>query len=250
MIFMRNCLVPLLFASLPISAAETDTSGTNPAVLLNTITLFNEYTELPSGDYLDTLSLRVAIPFAEGKMNLRLSAPFIDTDAGGGSESGFGDISLKWNWIPMLDAKNAWLTSMEVFAPTAKTGLGTEQWTLAPGITYARFVNENIIIAPALIHNFSVAGKDGFPDINRTDFDLYMVYTASNKSWWVTSDLTVSVDFQNDNKIPMSWEVQVGRTLCKWNGAAVNAYIKPGIGIGKDRFYDWNVEVGVSLIGF
>jgi hypothetical protein len=32
------------------------------------------------------------------------------------------------------------------------------------------------------------------------------------------------------------------------NGAAINGYIRPGIGIGADRPYDFNIEVGISLV--
>ena len=77
-----------------------------------------------------------------------------------------------------------------------------------------------------------------------------MVYTADDKSWWIASDLTASYNFETD-ATPASWEVQYGRTLGHLaSGGAVNGYIKPGIGLGEDRGYDYNIEVGLTVVGF
>ncbi len=49
----------------------------------------------------------------------------------------------------------------------------------------------------------------------------------------------------------MSWEVAYGFNINKLkNGAAVNGYIRPGVGIGDDKPYDFNIEVGISVVGF
>lgn len=250
------CFVGLILAtySTTIKADETetatDTSGTNPAVILRSASLYNEYADLQSGSYLNTSMFRYIEPFADGAMSIRLSVPTLFSDATGSDELGSGDVSLKWSWISHVDTKNAWLLSAEVYAPTGDEDFGTEKWTIAPGITYARFIGKNIIAAPAVVHNISFAGDSNRQDVRRTDIDLYMVYTASDKSWWITSDFTLSIDHENDDRTPMSWEAQYGRSFGKFKGAAVNAYIRPGIGIGSDRFNDWNFEFGISLIGF
>ena len=128
--------------------------------------------------------------------------------------------------------------------------LGEGKWVAAPGLTYVRFLSREVIVAPALIHNFSFAGDDDRPDVSRTDFDLYVVYRPQGKRWWITSDITVSHDFETD-VTPVSWELNIGRNLAKLaGGAALNGYIRPGIGIGADRPYDANIEVGLSLVNF
>jgi hypothetical protein len=33
-------------------------------------------------------------------------------------------------------------------------------------------------------------------------------------------------------------------------GGTLNGYIQPGVGIGQGRPYDWNIEVGVTVVGF
>jgi hypothetical protein len=232
-------------------AASSDKSGTNPAVLMRSFGFSAEYLDLPSADHLTVTNLKFSEPFDDGKMSLRFNVPLIDSHVGGHDDSGIGDIGVKWNYIPYLTKKDAALISAEISLPTAShDSIGSDKWVFSPGITYAYFLSKNVIIAPAYVHNISFAGNDNRSDVHRSDLDLYLVYTADDKSWWLTSDLTLSIDYNNHNKTPASWEVQYGRTLGKLAGGALNGYVKPGIGIGSDRNNDWNIEIGFSLVGF
>lgn len=229
---------------------ETDTSGTNPAVLTRTLSLSNEYRFLGDSHY-DATLLRYTEPFLDGRAAIRLTLPFNVTDLTGDGVTGFGDIAAKFSWIPPVDRLQAFVLSAEIFAPTAdEDALGTGKWVAAPGLTYARFVSREVMVAPALIHNFSFAGDDDQADVSRTDFDFYVVYRPHGKRWWITSDITISHDFESD-KTPASWELAFGRNLAGLaGGAAINGYIRPGIGLGADRPYDANIEVGLSIVNF
>lgn len=231
-------------------AHHSDTSGTNPAVLSRTLSISNEYRFLGHDSYYDVLNLRYTEPFSDGKAALRLTIPFDATDIIGDDE-GLGDIAAKFSWIPYLSRQQAFVLSGEIYAPTAsKDTLGTGKWVAAPGITWAYFASPQVILAPALIHNVSFGGDDDRVDVNRTDFDFYVVYRPHGKRWWITSDVTVSRDFEAERS-PVSWELAFGRNLAVLeNGAAVNGYIRPGLGIGHDRPYDFNIEVGLSLVNF
>ena len=219
-------------------------------MLTQNLSLSNEYRFL-SDSYYDATLLRYTEPFLDGRAALRLTLPFNATDRTGDSVTGFGDIAAKFSWIPHVDRHQAYVLSTEIYAPTAdEDALRTGKWVAAPGLTYARFVSREVIVAPALIHNFSFAGDDDRADVSRTDFDLYVVWRPQGKRWWITSDLTVSHDFESD-KTPVSWELAFGRSLAVLaGGAAVNGYVRPGIGIGADRPYDANIEVGISLVNF
>ena len=233
--------------------AEKDTSGTNPAVLTRTLQISNEYRFLPDDSYFNQTLIRYTEPFLDGKASVRLTVPLDATDftLTGEDEFGLGDIAAKFSWIPHVSRRQAFVLSTEVFAPTASEDvLGTGKWVVAPGLTWAYFASPEIIIAPAYIHNLSFAGDDDRADVNRGDFDLYLVYRPHGERWWITSDTTVSHDFEND-VTPVSQEIAFGRNLAKLDsGAAVNGYIRPGVGIGNDRPYDFNIEVGISLVGF
>ncbi len=236
---------------LPAAAQEKDTSGTNPAVLTRTLQISNEYRFLPDDHYYNQTLIRYTEPFFDGKASLRLTLPLDATYLTGDSEFGVGDIATKFSWVPYVSRQQAFILSTEIYAPTASEDvLGTGKWVAAPGLTWAYFVTPEIIIAPAYIQNLSFAGEDRRPNVNRGDFDFYVVYKPHGKPWWITSDTTVSHDFEGGTT-PVSWEVAFGRNLAKLgSGAALNGYIRPGVGIGSDRPHDFNIEVGISLVGF
>jgi hypothetical protein len=228
-----------------------DTSGTNPAVLSRTLSISNEYRFLPGDEYFDITNLRYTEPFFDGKASVRLTLPLNATGLTTEDVFGVGDISAKFNWIPFISRQQAIILSTEIFAPTASEDiLGSGKWVAAPGITWAYFASPEVIIAPAYIHSLSFAGERDRVDVNRGDFDLYLVYKPQGERWWITSDMTLSHDFEAE-LTPASWEVAFGFNLAKLErGAALNGYVRPGIGIGGDRPYNFNIEVGVSLVNF
>lgn len=250
-VFLVALVMTASLANAVLAQEQKDTSGTNPAVITTTLSLSNEYRFLPGGDYYDQMLFRFTQPFADGKAGVRLTLPLDATNAAGNGEFGIGDISAKVSWIPYVSRQQAFVLSGEIYAPTASQDvLGTGKWVAAPGITWAWFASREIIIAPAYIQNFSFAGDGDRANVNRGDFDLYAVYRPQGKRWWLTSDLTVSHDFEAD-ATPMTWEIQLGWNVAQLNnGAAVNAYVRPGVGIGRDRPYDANIEAGISLVNF
>lgn len=248
---LRFLLVALLTASRLTAAegTEKDTSGTNPTLLLRSLNLSDEYSELQTGDYLNNFSLKYTEPFMDGKMSLRLTVPALWTDAGPGG-SGLGDISLKWTWVAKVAKQDGWVFNTELYAPTGDEFFTGDQWVLAPGVTYVRFLSPEVIVAPAYVHSFGFAGNSSAPDINAGTVDIYLVYRPKGKSWWLTGDLTAAMNYENTDQLPMNFELQYGCKLGKMGSATVNGFLRPGIGIGDDRPYDWNLQAGISIIGF
>jgi hypothetical protein len=232
------------------SPAEADKTGTNPTVLSRTFNVLNEYLSRPAGSYLNTTTVRYTEPFADGRMSLRLSVPFAAMHVGGVTDSGLGDIAAKWTWVAHLDRREGYVVSAELFAPTAgQRSLGTGKWVFAPGLTYVYFASKEIIIAPALVHNVSFAGDGGRQNVNSTNFDLYTLYKPVGQNWWLTSDLTIGHNWiANTN--PTSWKLALGTTIGKLGDGVVNLTVKPGVGIGADRPFNWSLEVGLAVVGF
>jgi hypothetical protein len=250
----RILLVGCIASSAPAIAAaqETkDSSGTNPAVQSRNLTISNEFRDLNGDKYFNITNFKYTEPLGDGSTSIRLTVPFDATNLVGDDKFGLGDISAKFSWVPYISRRQAFILSAELFAPTASNDLlGTGKWVIAPGITWANFLGPEVIVAPAYIQNWSFAGDGDRADVNRGDFDLYVVYKPRGADWWITSDATVSRDFEN-RTTPMSWELNFGHLLKKLDGGgAVNGYIRPGIGIGRDRPYNVNIEVGISVINF
>jgi hypothetical protein len=241
-----------IFLVVPILAEENsvkDTSGTNPTLLLRSFNMSNEYSQLQSGDYLNELTLKYTEPLMDGKMSLRLNMPTLWTDAGPG-ESGLGDISLKWTWVANVSKTDGWVVNTELYAPTGDDFFTGDQWVMAPGITYVRFLSPEIIFAPAYLHSLGFAGNSGAVDVHAGTVDFYLVYRPQGESWWLTADLTLSMNYYNADQTPMSFELQCGRKLGNMGVATVNGFLRPGIGFGDDRLYDWSIQAGISIIGF
>jgi hypothetical protein len=231
---------------------EQDNSGTNPAVLSRQLSKSNEYQFLADDYFFKTTNFRYTQPFAGGKASIRLTIPVNTTDlAGGDAEPGLGDIAAKLTWVPYFSKSQAFVLEAELYAPTASEEIvGTGKWVIAPGLAWVRFVSPDVIVAPAYIHNVSFAGDGDRPDVNRGDFDLYVVYKPHGESWWIASDSTISHDFEG-KATPMSWSLTFGRSLMQLeSGGALNGYVRPGVGIGHDRLYNFSIEVGINLINF
>jgi hypothetical protein len=250
-VFLTTALVAAVSSETFAQESEKDSSGTNPAVLSRSIGLSNDTKFFTDGSYYNTSSFKFTQPFNDGKMSLRLNLPVINTDLVGDNDIGFGDVGVKWTWVPHVDKKIGVIVSGEIVAPTASGGLfGSGKWTVAPGLTVAKFFSKEVIIAGAVIHTISFAGDDSRTDINRTDFDLYTVYKPAGKKWWLTGDLAAGYDYEL-KKAPASVKVALGFFVTKLqSGGVINGSIRPGVGIGNDRSFDYSLEVGLTLVNF
>lgn len=244
-------------AAQPVAAPEgepaddADKSGTDPTKFLRTLVIRNEYQRLTNEKSFNITSLTYIEPFADGRMNLRTRVPLIATDALGDTEFGLGDLSFRYNWLAYVDAKQGLLLSMELNADTATEDvLGRGKWVIGPTVTYAMFLSPTMIFAPAYQHNVSFAGDNNRSDVNESVIDLYMVFTAEDKKSWFIVDPTLVIDWENNENTPATLEAEYGFNIGSLWGGALNAYIRPGIGIGQDRPYDWNIEVGFTVVGF
>jgi len=232
-------------------AGGGDKSGTDPTLFLRTASFTNEFQGLKNDNYANVTSFKYIEPFADGKMNLRLTVPLVATDRAGDGDFGLGDIGLRYNWLAQADKKGAWLLGTELFADSAtKDVLGRGKWIVAPIVTKAFFLTKDLIFAPTYQHNISFAGDSDRKRVNESVLDFYFVMTAEDKRSWFIADPTVVVDWENETNIPATLEVEYGRVVGSLFGGAASLYVRPGVGIGQDRPYDWNIEIGLKVIGF
>lgn len=232
-------------------ATDTDKSGTDPTKFLRTLGLRNEYQRLTNDKSFNLTTVTYIEPFADGRMNLRLKAPLAYTDATGEGEFGVSDVALRYNWLAHVDTSKGILVGADLTADTASEDvLGRGKWIVSPLVTYAMFLSPTVILAPTYQHNISVAGDSGRKDVNESVIDLYMVFTATDKKSWLVVDPALVIDWEAERNTPFTLEVEYGHTIGTLFGGALNAYVRPGLGIGQDRPYDWNIEVGLTVVGF
>lgn len=231
-------------------AQEKDNSGTNP---VNFTYDFRMWMEIESfeGDnaftkqafeYRAPLSKTVAARFRGYKIDLSLgSGPSPSTT------TGFGDMDARVIWVPKVTKRGAIAFGLEATFNTASHSvLGTGKTTLGPQaflVFFQPFGIKGALLAPAYQYVFDVGGDDSRSDISRSGIDIFFVWLAADKKHWATINPTIVIDHENDKEFAV-FEVEGGQMMF----GPTSSYIRPGIGIGSDRPYEWNMEFGFKVI--
>jgi len=63
---------------------------------------------------------------------------------------------------------------------------------------------------------------------------------------WLIVDPQVIVDHEADSNVCATFEVEWGYMMVLESG--ISTYFRPGIGLGSDKLYDWNLEVGLKFV--
>jgi hypothetical protein len=230
-------------------ASKEDKSGTNPLNFQKEFRLFNEAQFLQGRGYQNITTLQYVHPFASN-FSVRVRLPFVGNDVTGENQYGFGDFSMRANWVPYMKNKIGVMLQSEFFFNTASNSvLGTGKNTIAPGGVVAFFLNNGWIFAPAYQQTVSYAGDSTRRDINLGAIDLYLVKLTKSKRNWFILDPTIIADYKND-RTSGTLEFEAGQIVGRMMGGVGSIYIRPGVGLGTDRIYNWNLEVGFKLIGF
>ena len=234
-------------------AAKADKSGTNPINFTNDLRAYYEYQDLANGGEGHVGTLEGRTPVFDGKLQIRVRVPFkaLDFDVGGTniSESGLGDINARLLTVPYLDPKKglALAVGLEMFFPTAGDDvLGEGKFSLGPqifGVKFAPFGIKGSLIAPAVQQVFSVAGESDRTDVNRTQFDVFILKQSDDKRKYVLLDPQYIIDWENETEFGI-FEAEAGYVL----ESGISFYGRPGIGYGGDKSIDYNIEVGIKYI--
>ena len=177
------------------------------------------------------------------KLKLRYELHYWDTDVTGSSESDFETFHLKPIYFPTQGKWGSWKYKTAVGAEwivsfgNEDQGIGTGSDQIAPlaAVTFAR---GDTVLVPLLQHFLSYDG----PDVNTTSLRLIAIQSLANEHW-AKLDAKVPFEWDNDDAIPATAEVQVGRLF----SPSFGVYVDGLIGIGGDKPYDWGVGVGIRF---
>ena len=246
------------------AAAQTPAVSTNPTYLFRSLSLDQEFDRLPLGLHTYTTTLSYTEPFRHAANSLGISIPFAtakpalptgnntaaNTAANAGEPLTLSDITLKSQWIPYLAVRQGVLLTSSLTLPTSEDDrIGDGKWMITPSVAYARFPGPRLLIAQFFQQQVSFAGPATRAAINRSDLDLYSVYSSRSLRWWINADLNLRIDEANHNRMPSSVTISYGRGLRTMLGGSLNASVRSGAGIGRDRPYDFIVAAGISLVG-
>ncbi len=262
-VFSSMVTLPSLHAAEVKATDSSDKTGTNPINFTFDARLYNEYQWLnTAGDGWQNLTtFEFRVPFAGGKWQFRtrlrsaaLEADLNDDGIDDVDEWGFGDMDFRILTVPYLDMsrKMAIATGLEVFLPTAsEDALGSNALSLGPqvfAVFFKPFGGFFDLIAPAYQHKISVYEESGVNNVHQGLIDLFLLKTFGNKKQWALINPQAIIDYENDREF-MLVEAEVGTMLddiLDIKGHSV--YMRPSVGIGNDRPYDFSLEAGYKIV--
>ena len=177
------------------------------------------------------------------KLKVKYELHYWDTDVTGSSESGFEEFRLKPIYFPLQGEWGSWKYKVAVGAEwvvefgNEEKGIGTGSDEIAPLVGLA-LVKGNTVLVPLVQHFVSYDG----PDVNTTAFRVIAIQSLPN-GFWGKLDTIVPVEWENDNAVPATGEVQLGKMF----SPSFGTYVDVLIGIGGDKPYEWGVGVGVRF---
>jgi hypothetical protein len=267
------CISLLILAALPaVAPAQEDNTGTNPASFTYDARLYFELAELDDpGGSLNTGTYEFRWPLGRDMANVtgaeeglysklgqqfgmrirtRFQSLSVETPGEGlfgtSEVSGIGDIDARVLYMAYASKRVIIVPGLEAFFDTASTpALGNGANVLAPVVfgVFPGILGGTSLFAPGYQYLFDISGDD--TTISRSQIDLYFVWLLGGGKNWLIVDPQIVLDHEN-SKEPALVEVEWGYMIAPSVGAST--YIRPGVGIGSDKPYEWNVEFGFKYV--
>lgn len=235
----------------PVAVADKPDNGTDPTKFSKTMSAQWEHIELRDASDSDILNLTYWQPLGEKKNHvLRMRVPVSRMNAFGNDQYNLGDASVRWNHVMKITPHYGLISALAMTFDTAqRLDLGAGKNVLMGGLTYAKFLKNGSIFAPAFQHSMSLWGDKLRADVHNTVFDFYYVPKMSNPKWFVTIDPALTLDWENKKEFA-SMAVTVGRSVGSAFGGNAQLFVKPTAFAGSERPGKWGVEVGYKVVGF
>jgi hypothetical protein len=160
------------------------------------------------------------------------------------SLSGIGDFDARFLWLAHATNKFAIAPGLEAFFNTASPDpLGSGSQILAPTLFFGFFnlLGNRSIFAPGFQYHFNYSGNK----VSRTVIDLYFVWVLAGGKNWVIFNPQPIIDHENSTtfaQVDLEW----GFMIVPKSG--ISGYIRPGIGVGADRPFDYNLEFAIKFV--
>ena len=177
-------------------------------------------------------------------LKLKYELHYWNTNVTGSGEKDWESLHLKPIYFPeeMIGKLGEWKYKLAVggevivdFGNDDK-GIGSGSDQIAPLVGLALNKGDTSLI-PLVQHYTEYSG----PDVNKTSFRLIFLQAFPDHDMWFKLDNKVPVDWENDNEIPASIELQLGKMF----SPALGTYVDWLVGVGGDRDYDWGVGAGL-----
>jgi hypothetical protein len=225
-----------------ITNAYGDENASNPLAAVNNTDIRWQYFDLDGGAEINDYYLDGAV-MLNPKLKLKYELHYWESDLSGSSENDWESFRIK----PIYFAKQGKLGEFKyrlavggdwiVDFDNDDKGIGSGSDQVAPFVGMA-LMRGNTVIVPLVQHFVEYSG----PDVNTTAFRLIAIQKLQNKCW-VKLDAKLPVDWEHDEDIPSTVEVQLGKMYTR----AFGLYMDGLVGVGGHKPYDWGVGVGMRF---
>jgi hypothetical protein len=265
------CLLLVALATPGLTQDEKDDTGTNPVNFTYDFRFITELRWLPdnSGSVLrHTLEWRAPLGKDIGNLGggkfyddlgktfgIRMRAKYqtvsvndASSPFGSSSVSGIGNIDARVLWLAHATPKWAVATGLEAFFNTQSNDfLGNGKTTLGPTVFLAFFgiFGKGSLFAPGYQYIFDVAGDPDRNSVSRSQIDIYGVWVLAGGKYWLTLDPQIIINHVN-NKTFATIDAEWGFMIVPQSG--ISGYVRPGVGVGEERFMDWNLEFALKFV--
>ncbi len=235
----------MLLVGHPTSASEEQDAenASNPLSKSRNTDIRYQYFDLVDGS--DRHDIYVDGAFmASDRLKVKYELHYWETNVTGRSEHDWERLSIKPIYFPKEGAWGTWKYRLAVGfewildARNDDKGIGSGADQLAPLIGVALVPRPGTLFIPLVQHFLSYSGND----VNTTGPRLIALQTLPD-DFWLKFDGKVPIDWENDNEIPATVEVQVGRHLSN----SLSVYADGLVGLGGDRPYDFGLGIGVRF---
>jgi len=229
-------------AALP---STDDKTGTNPLNIQTTVVVVNDFRSLPDALFSNTSRYRYVMPLARRRMSAWLDLPILASNVTGRTEAAFGDLGVRWSWIPWIQRSRGVLVGVDTAWRTATNeALGDGRHTLAPFVQMVFLPSPATVTGASYMQRQSVGGDSQRLDISEGVATFYLAWLPTAAMWTIAEPQMV-VDYENDDTSGRI-DVELGRVLF----GGVGTYVRPGLGIGSRsaRPFDWKLEIGFRVI--
>lgn len=178
------------------------------------------------------------------KFKIKYELHYQESDLTGSSEKDWESFRLMFIYFATQGMSGTWRyklafgTQLIVDFNNTSKGIGSGSDQFAPFIAMA-FVKGKTVLIPLMQHFLSYSG----PDVNTTAIRLIAIQSLP-KQFWGKLDVTAPIDWQNDNIVPASAEVQIGKMLSPKFGIYGDVL---RVGIGSNKPYDWGLGIGMRF---
>ena len=240
---MKSALYLIVFILVAgITQAYCDENASNPLASVNNTDLRWQYFDFDGGADVNDFYLDGAV-MLNPKLKLKYELHYWESDLSGSSENDWESLHIKPIYFPKQGKIGAWKYKLAIGAELLvdfdndDKGIGSGSDQISPFAGVA-FVRGNTVLVPLVQHYVEISG----PNVNTTAFRLIGIQTLPNKCW-AKLDARLPFDWENDNAIPASLELQLGKMFTPKFGI----YTDGLVGIGGDKPFDWGVGVGVRF---